>query len=139
MRHFIVVKNNMGLIVRFTRLHNYVGVYEAKAFAPLVSDAKAKLHYVCKMLNYVLIEHYGKYRIDHVFNVSRDALECFFRDYAQKPLSDGTYRGKQSIEKCVHAVTMFFRKLRRKFGGYVLLREADLVIEVTVYDRRGQA
>jgi len=33
-RHFIVVKNRYGLIARFTRLHNYVGVYDGKVFAP---------------------------------------------------------------------------------------------------------
>jgi integrase len=137
-RHFIVIKNRLGLIVRFTRLHNYVGTYEGKVFAPVVSDAEAKLRYVCMMLNYVLIEHYEKYHIDHVFRISREALECFFRDYAQGTLADGSHRGKQSVEKCTYAVTMFFRRLRRKFGGNVLLREADLVVEATVYDRRGK-
>ena len=137
-RHFIVVKNHLSLIVRFTRLHNYVGVYDGKVFAPLVSDAEVKLRYVCMMLNYVLIEQYEKFRIDHVFNISRESLECFFRDYAQGTLKDGSHRGKQSVEKCVSAVTMFFRKLRRKFGGYVTLREADLVVESTVRDRWGR-
>jgi integrase len=137
-RHFIVIKNRYGSIVRFTRLHNYVGVYEGKVFAPVVSDAEAKLRYVCMMLNYVLIEHYEKHRIDHVFKISREALECFFRDYAQEMLADGSHRGKQSVEKCAYAVTMFFRKLRRKFGGHVVLRETDLVVETTAYDRRGR-
>jgi integrase len=137
-RHFIVVKNQLGLIVCFTRLHNYVGVYEGKVFAPVVSDAEAKLRYICMMLNYVLIEHYEKYRIDHVFKINREALECFLRDYAQGTLADGSHRGKQSVEKCTYAVTMFFRKLRHKFGGHVLLRETDLVVKTTAYDRRGR-
>ncbi|MDR3349999.1 MAG: hypothetical protein LBO03_10490 [Acidaminococcales bacterium] len=137
-RHFIVIKNRFGLIARFTNLHNYVGVYDGRVFAPLVSDAEAKLRYVCVMLNYVLIEQYAKFRIDHVFRVTREALDCFFRDYAQEILPDGTHRGKQSIEKCVATVTMFFRKLRRKFGAAVLLGESDLVTEVTVCDRRGR-
>lgn len=137
-RHFIVVKNPYGLIARFTLLHNYVGVYEGKVFAPLVSDAKAKMHYICMMLNYVLIEHYEKFRIDHIFKINREALDCFFRDYAQGTLSDGSHRGKQSVEKCVNAVTLFFRKLRRKYSGYLVLREVDLVNEITVRDRRGQ-
>jgi integrase len=137
-RHFIVIRNRFGLIARFTSLHNYVGVYEGKVFAPLVSDAEAKLRYVCMMLNYVLIEHYDSYRIDHVFNIDRDALECFFRDYAQETLAGGRHRGKQSVEKCVQAVIVFFRKLRRRFGTVVFLSESDLVTEVTVYDKRGR-
>jgi hypothetical protein len=137
-RHFIVVKNRFGLIAHFTNLHNYVGVYDNKVFAPLVSDAETKLRYVCMMLNYILIDNYSKYRIDHVFKINRNALECFFRDYAQKPRPDGSYRGKQSIEKCVHAVTMFFRKLRRKFGSAVVLRENDLIVEATMYNKYGK-
>jgi len=137
-RHFIVLKNRFGLIACFTQFHNYVSVYDAKVFAPLVSDAETKLRYVCVMLNYVLVGHYNKFQIDHVFKIKREALECFFRDYAQERLSDGSHRGKQSIEKCVHAVTMFFRKLRRKFGTAVLLSETDLVIEATVYNRHGK-
>jgi hypothetical protein len=42
-RRFIVVKNRYGLIVHFTKIHNYVGVYEGKLFAPMVSDVEAKL------------------------------------------------------------------------------------------------
>jgi len=137
-RHFIVIKNRFGLIARFTRLHNYVGVYDGKIFAPLVSDAETKMRYVCMMLNYVLIEQYHKFSIDHVFNINSESLECFFRDYAQEPLEDGRHRSKQSVEKCVHAVTLFFRRLRRKFGASVHLRDADLVIETTVYGKRGK-
>jgi integrase len=137
-RHFIVIKNRFDIIVRFTGLHNYVGVYDGKVFAPLVSDAETKLRYVCMLLNYVLVENYSKYRIDHVFKINREVLEFFFRDYAQEILPNGKHRGKQSVEKCVHAVTMFFRKLRRKFGFTVLLSESDLVTEATVFDKRGR-
>ena len=137
-RHFIVIKNRFGLIVRFTRLHNYVGVYDGKIFAPLVSNAETKMRYVCMMLNYVLIENFHKFRVDHVFAINREALDGFFRDYAQKPLEDGRYRGKQSIEKCVHAVTLFFRRMRHKFGASVLLKESDLVIETTVYGKHSK-
>ena len=138
MRHFIIVKNRYGMIVHFTGLHNYVAVYDKKVFAPLVSDAETKLRYVCMMLNYVLIDRYHQFRIDHVFKINRDALEGFFRDYAQESLPNGHYRGRQSIEKCVHAVTMFFRKLRKRFGAAVTLAPSDLVTEATVYNRHGK-
>lgn len=137
-RHFIVVRNRFGLIARFTRLHNYAGIYEGKVFVPVVSDAKTKLHYICVMLNYVMIKHYEQFRIDHVFSISREALECFLRDYAQETMKDGSHRGKQSVEKCVHAVTLFFRNLRRGFGSYVLLSEDDLLVKTTVRDQRGR-
>ena len=81
-RPFIVIKNHYGVIIRFTTLHNYAGIFENKVFVPVTSDSKAKLHYICMMLNYVLIERYVDFRIDHVFKVSREMLERFFRDYA---------------------------------------------------------
>ncbi len=137
-RYFIVVKNHYGVIVRFTNLHNYAGIYDGKVFVPLTSDAVAKLRYICMMLNYIIIRHYADFGVDHVFKISREALEQFFRDYATEQLPNGGYRGEQSVQKCVHAVTFFFRSLRRKFGGYMVLRESDLVFEAKVYDRRGR-
>ena len=137
-RSFIVIKNQFGVIVQFTNLHNYACIYEDKVFVPLVSDAKTRLYYICMMLNYILIEHYDKFCIDHVFKVSREALESFFRDYAMEKLSNGEYRGEQSIEKCVYAVTAFFRKLRWKFGGYVLLCQEDLYTEKMVFSKYGK-
>ena len=126
------------MIVHFTTLHNYVGIYDDKVFVPLVSDAETKLRYVCVMLNYVLVDNYDRFQIDHVFKVSRESLECFFRDYAQEALPDGSYRGAQSIEKCVRAVVMFFRKLRRRYSTAVLLCEKDLVVETVKRSRHGK-
>lgn len=137
-RPLIVIRNQFDVIVRFTNLHNYVGIYENKVFVPIMSDAAAKLHYVCMMLNYVLIKNYSGFRIDHVFNINKVTLECFFRDYATGKMSDGKYRGEQSIEKCVYTVTAFFQKLRRKFGSYITLTENDLYTEKKVYNRYGK-
>ncbi len=137
-RYFIVIKNCFGVIVRFTNLHNYAGIYDGRIFVPITSDAEAKLRYICMMLNYIIIKHYSDFHIDHIFKISREALEVFFRDYATERLPNGGYRGAQSVEKCVHAVTFFFRRLCRKFGGYMLLHEADLVFETKGYDRRGK-
>lgn len=137
-RPFIVIKNKYGVIVRFTTLHNYASIFERKVFVPVTSDAEAKLHYICKMLNYILIEHYAEFRIDHIFKVSRAMLERFFRDYATERQRSGEFRGEQSVEKCVYAVMAFFKKLRRKFGDYILLSDADLVSDKTVYNKYGK-
>ena len=138
-RSFIVIRNNFGVVVRFTNLHNYACIYENKVFIPITSDAEARLHYICMMLNYVLIENYDRFRIDHVFKINREVLECFFRDYAMEKLPNGKYRGEQSIEKCVYAVTAFFRKLRWRFGNHVVLKNDDLFNEKTVYSKYGKS
>lgn len=137
-RSFIVIKNSYGVIVRFTRLHNFSGVYENRVFRPLASDAKARLHYICMMLNYILIDHYDNFKIDHVFQVTKDALICFFMDYALGKKQDGGFRGSQSIEKCVSAVVLFFRKLSYKYGGYVVLKKDDLYVEHQYYTSKGR-
>lgn len=137
-RPFIVVRNIYGVIVRFTNLHNYAGIFENKIFVPITSDAEAKLRYICMMLNHILIKGYTVYHVDHVFNITREMLESFFRDYAAERLPSGEFRGEQSVEKCVRSVTTFFRKLRRKYGSHVKLCEADLVLEKTIYNKYGK-
>ena len=49
-RSFIVLKNRYGVIVRFTRLHNFTGAYSNRTARPLASDANARMHYICMML-----------------------------------------------------------------------------------------
>lgn len=137
-RSFIVIKNSYGVIIRFTRFHNFTGTYEDRVYRPLASDAKEKLYYICRMLNYVLVDHYSIYRIDHVFKVTKDMLVSFFMDYALEKKPDGTHKGSQSIEKCVSAVTLFFSKLIYKYGSYVTLRRNELYKEKDVYTGKGK-
>lgn len=137
-RSFIVIKNRYGVIIRFTRLHNFACAYENRVYRPLASDAKEKLYYICRMLNYVLVDHYSIYRIDHVFKVTKDMLVSFFMDYALEKKSDGTHKGSQSIEKCVSAVTLFFSKLINKYGSYVTLRRNELYKEKDVFTGKGK-
>lgn len=137
-RSFIVIKNRYGVIIRFTRLHNFAGAYENRVYRPLASDAKEKLYYICRMLNYVLVDHYSIYRIDHVFKVTKDMLVSFFMDYALEKKPDGTHKGSQSIEKCVGAVTHFFSKLIYKYGSYVTLRRSELYKEKDVFTGKGK-
>jgi integrase len=136
-RPFIVIRNSYDVIVRFTNLHNYVGVFGGKIFSPLVSDAEKKLYYICKMLNYVLIEQYERFGIDDILQIDRSALDAFFRDYALEAKPDGGFRSAQSIEKCVVAVVALFRNLRRKFGGRMALSNAELVAEKLARTKRG--
>lgn len=137
-RSFIVIKNRYDVIVRFTRLHNFAGAYENRVYRPLASDANARMHYITMMLNHILIDHHEIYRIDHVFNVTKEMLTCFFMDYALTEKHGGGYRGSQSIEKCVYSVALFFRKLIYKYGGYVILKKDELYREVQCYAKGGR-
>ena len=137
-RSFIVLKNQYGVIVRFTRLHNYTGAYSGRSVRPLASDANARMHYICMMLNYILIDNYDVYKIDHVFNITKEMLVMFFTDYALGPKADGGHRGSESVENCIHAVTLFFSKLIWKYGSHVAMKREELYREVRSYDHRGR-
>lgn len=132
-RYFIVVKNSFGVIVRFTRLHRYIGIYEGQVVHPLTEDTRNKARYICMMLNYVLLDHYGIYHVDHVFKITYEMLLAFFMDYALSEKKEGGYRGSQSVNKCVSAVTLFMEKLRRAYGSHMVLKHKDLYTDRVVY------
>lgn len=84
-RSFIVVKNDYQMIVRFTRLQDYAGVYRRGSFVPITSDPRPRLHYICRMLNFIIVEHGAAYQARHVFDITKPMMETFFADYALSP------------------------------------------------------
>ena len=74
-RSFIVIRNGYGVIVRFTRFQEYVGVYESGTYRPLTSNPEAKLYYICGMLNYCLVDHGARFRIRHVFSITQAGIQ----------------------------------------------------------------
>jgi len=137
-RSFIVLKNQYGVIVHFTDFHKYTVTYDGTVYRPIASDAREKLVYVCDMLNYLMVDRYETTGVSHVFQINRDMLEMFFRDYALETLPNGTHRSRQSIEKCVLSVTMFFRKLCRKYGGYMETTIDQLYDESSLHGDRSR-
>jgi integrase len=136
-RPFIVIRNRYGVIVRFTNLHNFCEIYAGRTVIPISADAEKKLYYICKALNYIIIEHRAAFGIDSVYGVTAEALARFFRDYADKPMPNGKFRSAQSVGKCISAIVGFFMKLRRKHGDRVALKEQDLFEQRTFTNRYG--
>lgn len=137
-RSFIVLKNQYGIIVYFTKYHNYFGVYEENVCKPLNSDTAKKMHYACIMLNYIFIEHYERFKINHIFSVTKSMIEIFFQDYATKKLPNGSYRSKESIEKCIFNVVIFFRKVCIKFDRYMSIKIDELYRNKNIYSNNGK-
>ena len=137
-RSFIVLKNQYGVIVHFTGFHKHVASYGDAVYRPFASDIREKLLYVCDMLNYILVDRYETTGAAHVFQISRNMLERFFRDYALEPMPNGRHRSRQSIEKCVSSVTSFFRKLCREYDGYMAVSIDQLYIEKPAHSIRGR-
>ena len=133
-RSFIVIKNGYDIIVRFTRLHEYAGIYAKGTYRPVTANPESKLYFICKMLNYALTE----FGIRHVFDLTKPMLAQFFSFYACEKLPDGTFRSQRSVECCVSAVTDFASRLCSKFNGYMKLSKEELYEEETRVTRRGK-
>lgn len=136
-RSFIVVKNQYDVIIRFTRFQDFAGVYERGTVFPISSDPKKKLHSICMMLNYVLIDHGADYGVRHVFGITKPMLTDFFENYAVTEKEDGSHRQKETVERCISSVTRFMAGLCRKYGGYMSITRDELYREEAVVDRRG--
>ena len=136
-RSFIVIKNKYDVIVHFTNLHRFVSSYENKVFVPINSDAKNRMLYVCKLLNYIIIENYERFRINHIFSLTKESIISFLKNYAQEEIKEGRFRGEQSVERCTDAILSFHRHLYKAYGDYLTLKPIELYSKVEVPDRRG--
>jgi len=136
-RSLIVLRNRYGDIVRFTKLHNFAEPFSGNICVPLSSGSNERLYNICAMLNYILIKQYEQFDIDHVFNITWEAVNTFFLSYAYEQGANGKFRSRATIEKCINNVTDFFCRLKSRFGGLILLNPSELYTEKTVYSRHG--
>ncbi|GHU87236.1 hypothetical protein FACS1894202_01130 [Clostridia bacterium] len=134
----IVLRNDYGDIVRFTRLHQFADSSADKPFVPLSSGGKERLYHVCSMLNWIIVEQYECFHIDNVLATTKEALNKFFQNYATAADDSGNIRTQVTVEKCMNNVTEFFRKLKQCYGKDVALNTGDLYIEQTVYGKNGR-
>ena len=139
-RSFIVLKNGYGVIVRFTRLHEYSGAYDKRTTIPLESNPEGKMYFIVMMLNYVLVDHGDEFGVRHVFDITKDMLASFFNDYGLEPMSDGSHRCAERVERCISVVTAFMASLasNRKYAGYMKIKKKDLYEEKLIYTKGGK-
>lgn len=137
-RSFIVIKNKLNSIIRFTDLHKYIALFDGRIFVPITANAKKKMQNVCMMLNYILVDNYDVFKIDHVFNITKEALESFFRDYALNKSSRGEYRSQKVIKECVQSIVDFMGKLKSVFGDEVLIKNTELYSKKVTSGMKGK-
>lgn len=135
LRSFIVLKNDYGVIVKFTRLHLYAGVYSGRTVVPLTKNPTKRLYYISAMLNYILVYNYDKYRINHVFQITKEMLTDFFQTYALEPKSDGNHKQKDTVENCINAVTRFMAMLAKKYKNQMHITLDELYVSTNYYDK----
>ncbi len=134
----IVLRNRYGDVARFTRLHQFADASASKLFVPIASSGKERLYHICSMLNYVVIEKYEEFGVDHVFSVTREPLTAFFQSYATEPDNRGNQRNQIAVEKCINNVAEFFRKLKRHYGEAVAMNLNELFSEQLSVGRNGR-
>lgn len=137
-RSFIVMKDEDGIIRKFTHLQDYAALYEREIFLPVSANPEAKLYHICAMLNYLLVDHGAEYGIRHVFDITAAMMDAFFSEYALCPKVDGSHRGKASVERCIHACTGFMGKLSNSYGGFMKVGWNELYRKQCCYTRGGQ-
>ena len=137
-RSFIVIRDGYRIIRRFTRLHEYAGIYEKAVYIPVSSNPEAKLHYICAMLNYVITDHGEELQADSVLDITKPMLEQFFYWYAQTPKHDGGHKGKETVERCIYAVTRFMYKLWKLYSRSMKIMAPELYHDEYYYTNRGE-
>ena len=116
-RPIIVLRNRFGDIVRFTGFHAFAEPYSGRVSTPLTSSSNERLYHVCAMLNYILIDQYEKFGVDHIFFVDWESTNSFLCSYASEPSANGRFRSRAMIERCVNNVADFIRRLKYKYDG----------------------
>ena len=130
-RSFIVIRNGYGVITRFTRFHEFMGVYDKQTYRPLTANPEGKMYFVVAMLNYVLVDHGIENGIRHVFDITKPMLAAFFDEYAMETLENGGHRNAERVKQCISTVTLFMYKLAWKYGGYMKINRNELYVEHT--------
>jgi len=125
----IVIKNSYNLNVAYTGLERFAGPYTGRA--PIIKTRdRHELEYICKALNYILIKQRHVNKVDKVCNITASMIFSYFDNYRTtgKENDPNTFRGQQSVDKCVNAVSSFFANVSVSLDGLALLAVDDLLI-----------
>ena len=125
---FIVIKNQYGVVVKFTGLENYSNPFTGKK-QPRRTRSKHELHYICGALNSIMFERIPKNNAPSVARVSIDTIFDYFDHCRVTPIKNGNLRGQQSIDKCVRAVSSFFANVALAAGAIAAVNPTELFIE----------
>lgn len=132
----VLTENDRCGILSFSGLEFFAGPYQSKPVNYL--PKKYELHYICKALNYIMFEHWAKYRVPRVTDVTQSMIFEFFQSYCTIPKDKcgEAYRSQQSIDKCVSTVSNFFANVASVVGPNCAVQPGDLLQRI--FYRRGK-
>lgn len=103
----IVIRNSSKEVVRFTRLHKYLSIGKNRTSVAIDVTSGNKGYFVCRMLNYLLIENSRKFKIYNIQDITCDHLQRFMYDYSMNHEEDLRYPAKSTVDMCVFAIIDF--------------------------------
>ena len=125
---FIVIKNQYGVVIKFTGLENYSNPFTGKK-QPRRTRSKHELHYICGALNSIMLEGIPTNNAPSVARISIDTIFNYFDHCRTTPIKNGNLRGQQSIDKCVRAVSSFFANAALAAGAIAVVDPTELFVE----------
>lgn len=112
-RKFIVLKDENGLIVRFTNFDFLiVGKQKIKR---LESTSGINFDFVVQLLNYAFFD---EYHIERLTDLDIEIVKSFLRAYGLCELKNdtsNTHRSKQTVTKCMNSICSFIEELCRNY------------------------
>lgn len=136
-RQFIVLKDSNGIIIAFTRLHNYIKSNK-KSISKLISDdGNNRFNFVVSFLNYVFIENYSEYKIETLTDITIEMIRDYFTNYGLTNKNELHDRTKQTVERCATVITDFLIEYITKNCNVCKLKISDFTKEDFYHTRRG--
>jgi len=110
-RSFIVIKNQYGVIVRFTGFHKYVVTYSDSVFRPIASDVREKGEHSAKELLRTAYRHHK--RVSHR-NARKHSTKT--AKFNTEPSSRGPRHGNSAAAKKSRSKEMQKRRIKRQYA-----------------------
>ncbi|MBR5266969.1 MAG: site-specific integrase [Lachnospiraceae bacterium] len=134
-RYFIVIATKKDFVIYFTELEEYIQSYSRKSVRPIQSNNRQKTIYITKMLNYILIDNYDKYKIKSVSYLTPESVIDFLAHYASTESEKTKERpSKDSIVFVQNSISSFLEAIKKKsylpnFENFDLFKDKKLYIQ----------
>lgn len=126
-KHMIVIrKKDPKCIVAFTKYEDLL-IYRVNKDFSAWSGNVAELRCICQFLQYVLIDHYDKFKIKDIADVTEEMIKQWLWEYAGTTLKTGQFPSKESVTLHRNAVCQFIYMLCRE-GKMKHIKKEDMLI-----------
>jgi len=125
----IVIKNKYGVIDKYTGLEELSYPFSGSMEQEIKTRSKRELQYICAALNSIFIDRIPCNDASSIARVSYETIMEFFDNYRAKKNQNNDFRGQDSLEKCVKAVSDFFGNAALAAGTLAAFDPKKLFIE----------